>query len=120
MPAPDAGPVWVELEAPRSLVGRLEELVFKPAPLLIEATLADGRTVQHRLVPGHGRTGFVLSPYIADRAAFAKLASPSWRTTLAGDRVTSIRVTAVDDDLGGYSGDVSGSFSSALYRSPTP
>ena len=120
VPALGDGPVWIELEAPRSLVGRLEGLFFKPAPLNIEATLVDGRTVQHRLVPGLGQTGFLVSPYIADRASFAKLAASSWRTTLAGARVLSIRVTAVDDDLGGYTGDVAGSFSSALFRPPTP
>jgi hypothetical protein len=112
-------PIWIELQVSRTLVGRLEELLFKPAPLVIEARLADGRTVRHRLVPGLGETGFILSPYISDRTDLAELAMPSWGTTLAGAGVRSITITAVDDDLRGYSGELSGSFSSVLFKPPT-
>ena len=119
VPPFDAGPVWVEIGAKRTLAGRLEDVLYKPAPLDIEATLADGRVVRHRLVPGLGETGFVLSPYIADRADLAKLATPSWRSTLAEDRVVAMKVAPVGDELGGYSDELSVSFSHALFSPPT-
>ena len=55
------GPVWVSMDVHRTVLGRLEELAFRPALLFLDARLADGRRVQHRLVPGVTADGFLLS-----------------------------------------------------------
>ena len=120
VPATAGAPVWVSMEIDRTVLGRVEDLLFKPAPLLIEATLASGLMVRHRLVRGLAEAGFLLSPYVANRLSFAKLAYPSWRETLAAERVVAIRLLAEDDDVGGYGSRVSLSFAEARFDPPAP
>jgi hypothetical protein len=99
------------MDVRRTLLGRLEELAFRPAVLFLEARLADGRRVRHRLVPGVATDGFLLSPYLADRRGFAAMTTADWRRRLASSAVRTIRVQAHGDRFHGYRNDVDVTFS---------
>ena len=62
---PDRGdsPIWVEVDARPSLLGRLRTFLYKPPPLNI--ALADGRGFKstYRLIRGMARAGFLLYPF---------------------------------------------------------
>jgi hypothetical protein len=105
------GPVWVSMDVHRTVLGRLEELAFRPALLFLDARLADGRRVQHRLVPGVTADGFLLSPYLADRSGLAAMTTADWRRQLAGSAVRTIRLRAHRDRFHGYAQDVDVTFS---------
>jgi len=111
VPALASGPVWVSIDVHRTVLGRLEELAFRPAVLLLEARLAGGRRVHHRLVPGVAADGFLLSPYLADRDGLAAMTTPDWRRQLAGAAVRTIALRAHRDHLHGYARDVDVTFS---------
>jgi hypothetical protein len=114
VPAVARGPIWVTIDVRRTLLGRLEELALRPAALFLDASLADGRRIHHRLVPGVAKRGFLLSPYLADRAALAAMAGPRWRSLLGPSRVRSIAVRAHADRFHGYADDVDVTFSRVL------
>ncbi len=111
VPSLAGGPVWVTMDVRRTVLGRLEELVFRPAVLFLDARLADGRQVQHRLVPGVTTDGFLLSPYLADRNGLAAMTTTDWRQRLAGSAVRTITLRAHGDRFHGYSNDVDVTFS---------
>lgn len=111
-----SGPIWVTVDVRRTLLGKLEELVFRPATLYLDAQLADGRRVRHRLVSGVAHDGFLLSPYLADRNALAAMTRPGWRRALAGSAVRSVVVRAYGDHLRGYADRVGISFSRVELR----
>ncbi|HVH41399.1 MAG TPA: hypothetical protein VM925_03620 [Labilithrix sp.] len=111
VPALASGPVWVSMDVHRTLLGRVEELAFRPAMLLLEARLAGGRRVQHRLVPGVAVDGFLLSPYLADGDALAAMTTADWRPRLAESAVRTITLRAHRDRLHGYARDVAVTFS---------
>jgi hypothetical protein len=111
VPSLAGGPVWVRMDLRRTVLGRLEELVFRPAVLFLDARLADGRQVQHRLVPGVTADGFLLSPYLADRNGLAAMTTTDWRQRLAGSAVRTITLRAHGDRFHGYSNDVDVTFS---------
>ena len=94
----------------RTALGRLEELAFRPAALLIDARLADGRRVSHRLVPAVAEDGFLLSPYVPNRRAFAAMTTAASARSLAGSAVDTIRLRAVHDRFRGYSSEIDMSF----------
>lgn len=58
-------PLWVELEFRHSWAGRLQNLLFKPSPLLVEIGFADGVRLPQATPPGMTATGFLLSPHVA-------------------------------------------------------
>jgi hypothetical protein len=105
------GPLWVSMDVHRTMLGRLEELAFRPAVLFLEARLADGRQVQHRLVPGVTADGFLLSPYLADRNGLAAMTSADWRQRLSGSAVRTITLRPHRDHFHGYAKDVDVTFS---------
>ncbi len=94
----------------RTVLGHLEELAIRPAPLRLGARLADGRRVLHRLVPAVARTGFLLSPYLADRQAFAAMTTTHWQRSLADNAVETITVRADHDRFRGYADGIEVSF----------
>jgi hypothetical protein len=110
VPATDGGPIWVAITVRRTALGRLEELAFRPAALLIDARLAGGQRVHHRLVPAVAKDGFLLSPYLPNRKAFAGMTTPTWARSLAGNAVDTIRLRAVHDRFRGYSKEIEVSF----------
>jgi hypothetical protein len=93
-PSVAGGPVWVEIQVERTILGRLADLLFRAPDVRLEVVTADGRVDQYRLVPELARSGFLLSPLIADRLAFARLTSNTWQEDLAGAEVSSFRVLA--------------------------
>lgn len=110
VPSTDAGPIWVKITVRRTAMGRLEELAFRPAALLIGARLASGRRVQHRLVPAVAEDGFLLSPYVPNRRALAAMTTAASPRSLVRSAVDTIRLHAVHDRFGGYSSEVEVSF----------
>jgi hypothetical protein len=105
------GPVWVSMDVHRTVLGRLEELALRPAVLFLDARLAGGQTVEHRLVPGVAADGFLLSPYLADRKGLAAMTTADWRRRLAGSAVRTITLRAYRDRFHGYAQDVDVTFS---------
>ena len=99
------------MDVRRTLLGRLKELAFRPAVLVLEARLAGGHTVEHRLVPGVAADGFLLSPYLADGDALAAMTTAVWRPRLAESAVRTITLKAHRDRLHGYARDVAVTFS---------
>jgi hypothetical protein len=111
VPPTDAGPIWVTITVGRTVMGRLEEFAFRPAALLIDARLAGGRRVRHRLIPAVAEDGFLLSPYLPNRKAFAAMTTAAPARSLARNAVETIRLHAVRDRFRGYSSEVEVSFS---------
>lgn len=111
VPTLASGPIWVSMDVHRTLLGRLEELAFRPAVLFLEARLAGGRRVRHRLVAGVAADGFLLSPYLANRNALAAMTTADWRPRLEGSAVRAITVRAHRDRFHGYASDFDVTFS---------
>jgi hypothetical protein len=108
------GPVWVSMDVHRTLLGRLEELAFRPAVLFLDARLADGRRVRHRLVPGVTADGFLLSPYLSNRKGLAAMTTADWRQRLAASAVRTIRLRPQRNRRHGYAEDVDVTFSRVI------
>lgn len=82
--------LYVNVMMKRTLLGRLQGILFKPEELHITVTLLDGTTRIYRYVPGMGEAGFVLSPLIENASDF--LLSYGSSRNLENKRVTSIRI----------------------------
>ena len=101
--------VWSDLasiDVRRTLLGKLEELAFRPARLFLDQGSPRVGASGTGSFRASGRIGFLLSPYLADRGALAAMATPEWRRVLAGCAVRSITVRAHRDRLHGYADDV--------------
>jgi hypothetical protein len=63
--APDRGdaPIWVEIDARPSLLGRLRIFLYKPPTLNITLTDGHGFKSTYRLISGMARAGFLLYPF---------------------------------------------------------
>ena len=94
VPAMIKGPVWAEIVIKKTLAGKLASMLYKPPVLTLEVTLKDDSKHRYRLVPGMAASGFLLSPIIADNAAFAALTTKDWRQDLAHSEVKWITVSA--------------------------
>jgi hypothetical protein len=86
-------PVWVRIDLPETLAGRLARTFLKSPEVGIEIALRSGDTEQYRLVPDMGRAGFLLSPLVEWPNAFVEFLSPRWRERLAPWDVVSLRIT---------------------------
>lgn len=73
--------LFAEIELPPTPLGRLSMLLFKPDPLYLQVTLANGESKAYRFIPSMARTGFVLSPLIESTVEFTQLASTTWPAT---------------------------------------
>ena len=82
--------LFAQLTFKKTLVGRLASFLFKPDPLDIEVSLADGTTRRFRVIPGMTETGFVLTPLIESTRDFALLFGD--RSILSDKAVRSIRI----------------------------
>lgn len=70
----DSSAVFATVDVRPTLAGRLAGLLFRPAPLWMSVTFADGHAHSYQFISGIGRAGFVLSPLVPDAAGFAALA----------------------------------------------
>ena len=107
MPAVTNGPVWAKIEISKTLRGKIISTLYKPPILTLNVVTRDGRQLRYRLVPGLARTGFLLSPVIADIQAFGLLASNAGQRELADQQVVALSISAETR-----------SGTTALYQSP--
>jgi hypothetical protein len=66
--------VWVELDFPKSVRGRLRSLLYKPPPVEIHTWDSDGQRYVHRLVPSMSSSGFILNPQLESTRALLESA----------------------------------------------
>lgn len=88
IPVTDAGAMWVDVDARPSLLGRLLSGVFKMPELEIDLRLVDGSVVARRFIASVGRSGFIVSPYLATASDLVYLTAGSSSSC----RVTSFRL----------------------------
>ncbi len=67
----------LELDIRPTLIGRLITLLYKPSPLFLTLTLADGSRRSFRLVSGMARSGFLVSPLVENVDDFMALSVTS-------------------------------------------
>lgn len=86
---PSDSPLWATMTFHPTLMGKLWALLFKPPPVLMTVTYADGNVALYRIIPGMTETGFLLSPTIASTGQLQALLtqgsgkSPAARTPVA-------------------------------------
>lgn len=93
IPVPPSGePVWASIKLSPTLTGKLATAVYKPPAVFINVKSVDGQVARAKLIPGIASEGFLLSPLILDRMAFAILWSNDWKQLLNNLRITEIQV----------------------------
>lgn len=78
LPRPTA-PFFVSVDVRQTWLGKLADVFFKPPPIHLGVTYADGTSRRFRFIPGMAREGFLVSPAIDNAPDFALLASSKWR-----------------------------------------
>ena len=58
--------IWAQIEWSTSLLGKLRELLYKPAEVSIQLNSDTGRTKSFRLVEPLARASFIISPLFHD------------------------------------------------------
>ena len=99
IPEPAGAPIWARLRFKRRAAGRVLAMLYKAPTLHVEIGTrgGGGELKQYRLLPTLAEAhGFLLSPLIADRHAYARLASETWATDLAPAAVTTMTVYVAD------------------------
>jgi hypothetical protein len=81
LPATNDGPIWAEIEIPRTLRGSIMAALYKPPELWFHIKLRDGRVMVKRLIPGKTthrsrRSRRALGRVILPRPKWRLLASP--------------------------------------------
>ncbi len=66
---------FVKVTVHPNLLGRLAGLLFRPAPLTMAVSFADGHRRLYHFITGIGEAGFVLSPLVQDADGFLTLAA---------------------------------------------
>ncbi len=67
-------PLWLAADARPTLLGRLRKFLYKQPLLALVVEDTAGRTTRYRLPPDAGRTGFILTPLVADASDLMHLA----------------------------------------------
>lgn len=118
--ATNQGLIWARLEIAPTLRGRFAAIVYKPQPLILLVSLNDGRRFGFNLVPGMAEGGFLLSPYIPDRGAFATLAAGRATPDLGGLQVNSVAISAAcpGEQVGDYQSPIRWQFFRLEFPSP--
>jgi hypothetical protein len=93
-PSATEGPIWVEIEIKKTLIGTVVAILYKPPVLMLTVSQRDHGQQDFRLVPDMARGGFLLSPVIGDTRAFAALASADGQRDLVGREVMSMTLSA--------------------------
>ncbi|MGA2034382.1 MAG: hypothetical protein ABSG68_19225 [Thermoguttaceae bacterium] len=100
VPSVAEGPVWVSLRIRLSAAGQLAEAALKAPRVYLECITQSGSQETYRFDPDAAAAGFLLSPLVADTAAYQWLAvaladKASWRKAAPEQRaVKSLRVVA--------------------------
>jgi tRNA-splicing ligase RtcB len=71
----DAGPICAQINLRETLLGKAVDRIFKLPEIGISLTLTDGTTVNRRYIPGMGKRGFLISPFIPGTEAFDSFAT---------------------------------------------
>jgi hypothetical protein len=90
------GPVFVEVRAKLSGVGKLISLLYKVPPLWIRVTAQDGKQSAYRVNANMMETGFFLSPLVTTNDDFVRLFRPD-SPPQAGGRVKSFALAVAGD-----------------------
>jgi hypothetical protein len=94
--------VYARIKVAPSLIGGIVNFMYKPTPLKIAVELSDGTKREHRLVPDQASAGFILSPYVGDKAHFSKmLQGPTMRSSLPS--IVRFTIEEVPRDAGLWS-----------------
>ena len=84
--------VFAKINFTRNLLGTLADTFYKSSDLTIDMELADGSRRSYRIISGMAKTGFLLSPLIANTDEFAAFYGGSRR--LEGKKVKTISIDA--------------------------
>jgi hypothetical protein len=66
-------PVWITVEFSPTLLGRIRTLIYHASELQMVVTDEGGQSSSYRIVPGIGRAGFFIRPWLRDHGDFAAL-----------------------------------------------
>ena len=102
IPPLSEGPIWARIDVHATWFGALWSALYKPSPLLFNVQTSSGEVFETYLVPALARAGFLLSPVIADRTAFARLASSRWQNDLINAEVRAIQIVPTDGRIPEY------------------
>jgi hypothetical protein len=101
IPAATDAPLWAKIHFNRRAAGRVVSLLYKPLTLGIEVhTRGNAEPQTYRLLPTLAdEQGFLLSPLVADRSAYAALASRPSSGEPAALNVTAMKVIVADGSV---------------------
>ena len=92
VPEPDDEPIWARIDIEPTWMGRAVTFLFKTPELYLIGKMKNGSERKFRLIPAMARNGFLLSPLIDNRFAFAALASRNWQG-LKGLTISAITIS---------------------------
>ena len=93
LPMNPATPIWVRIHLKKSALEPLLGAVYKMACANIHVRTVGGDEEDYRLLPSLAEQGFLLSPLLKDRAAFAKFMGRTWAKELRPNMIEQITVT---------------------------
>jgi hypothetical protein len=96
IPQAEGAPIWAQIRFKKRFAGRVIGALYKPAFVGIIVHTNDGRDIGYRLLPSLAEQGFLLSPLIIDRLAYARLALSGWARDLKPAMVSAITVEVGD------------------------
>jgi hypothetical protein len=99
MPTASNRPIWAQIEINRTLAGSAIAATFKPPMLFLKTKLRNGQQHTEEFLPGVGRSGFVLSPRIAESVWFASLNCNPWPRGMTANEVTSFVINSDTNQL---------------------
>lgn len=67
-------PLWIEIDLPRTLLGRIRDFFYKPPVVRLSLRDTDGNTTTYRLPLPLARAGFIVNPMIEDVVGFMQFA----------------------------------------------
>jgi len=73
--AHNSQPLWVQIDLPPSLLGRLRTFFYKPPILMFAIRDSAGQSTTYRLPAPIGRAGFIINPVVDDLMAFTRFAA---------------------------------------------
>ncbi len=86
-------PLWVTIDLPFSLVGRVTKFLYKPALVHLVVTDADGKKERYRIPRPMGLAGFQINPLVTD--------FPSYLEAHGGEaarRIASLAIEVAEED----------------------
>lgn len=82
--------LFAEIDLEPSMLGRLIQVLYKVAPVLVTINLESGAEITYRFIPSMGRLGFLISPLVETTQEMATLYGS--RGFLARKRVASFKI----------------------------